>query len=161
MRKQTIHLTAKAAQQARQWFIVDAEGQALGRLATTIATVLRGKNKPSFSPHVDGGDFMVVVNAEKVRLTGNKLEAKRYYRHTGYPGGIRDRTAGEVLARSPDRLIRAAVEGMLPKTRLGRSLATKLKIYAGPEHPHAAQCPQPLSLQPGSAAPVAEPADNA
>jgi large subunit ribosomal protein L13 len=161
MRKQTIHLTAKAAQQGRQWFIVDAEGQTLGRLATAVATILRGKHKPSFSPHLDIGDFMVVVNAEKIRLTGNKLEAKRYYRHTGYPGGIRDRTAGEVLERTPDRVIRAAVEGMLPKTRLGRSLATKLKIYAGPEHPHAAQCPQPLSLEPIATPPVAEQADNA
>jgi large subunit ribosomal protein L13 len=152
MRKQTIHLSAEAAQQARQWFVVDADGQTLGRLATAIATVLRGKNKPSFSPHVDVGDFMIVVNAAKVRLTGRKLELKRHYRHTGYPGGVRIRTAGEVLARTPERLIRQAVQGMLPRNRLGRVLATKLKVYAGPDHPHTAQQPQPLTVgvrQPG------------
>jgi large subunit ribosomal protein L13 len=146
MRKQTIHLSAEAAQQARQWFVVDADGQTLGRLATAIANVLRGKNKPSFSPHVDVGDFMIVVNAAKVRLTGRKLEAKRYYRHTGYPGGVRVRTAGEVLERAPERLIRQAVQGMLPRNRLGRALATKLKVYAGPDHPHMAQQPQPLTV---------------
>jgi large subunit ribosomal protein L13 len=147
MRKQTIHLSAEAAKKGRQWFVVDAEGQTLGRLATTIANVLRGKNKPSFSPHVDVGDFMVVVNAAKVRLTGRKLEAKVYYRHTGYPGGVRARTAGEVLGRTPERLIRQAVQGMLPRNRLGRALGTKLKVYAGPDHPHTAQQPQPLTVR--------------
>jgi large subunit ribosomal protein L13 len=144
MSSQTVHLTDKEARASRQWVIVDAEGQTLGRLATQIAMVLRGKVKPSFSPHVDAGDFMVVVNAAKVRLTGNKLEQKRYYRHSGYPGSIRERTAGELLARSPEELIRRAVEGMLPKNRLGRRLAKKLKVYAGADHPHAAQEPKPL-----------------
>jgi len=146
MRKQTVHLSAESARAGRRWFIVDAEGQPLGRLATRIATVLTGKGKPSFSPHVDNGDFMVVVNAAKVRLTGRKLDQKRYYRHTGYPGGIRERTAAETLAGSPDRLIRQAVEGMLPKNRIGRRLARKLKVYAGEDHPHAAQRPQRLVL---------------
>jgi large subunit ribosomal protein L13 len=144
MRKQTVHLTAEAARAGRRWFIVDADGQTLGRLATRIATILRGKTKPSFSPHVDAGDFMVVVNAARVRFTGNKLQQKRYYRHTGYPGGIRERTAAEMLTRSPDRIIRQAVEGMLPKNRIGRRLSRKLKVYAGPDHPHAAQQPTPL-----------------
>ena len=139
-----MHLSADAARAVRRWFIVDADGQTLGRLASTIATVLRGKVKPTFSPHNDTGDFMVVVNAAKVRLTGNKLQDKRYYRHTGYPGGIRERTAAEMLARFPERLIRQAVEGMLPKTRVGRRMSRKLKVYAGAEHPHEAQRPQPL-----------------
>jgi large subunit ribosomal protein L13 len=140
----TKHLTAAAAREARRWFIVDADGQALGRLASRVAAVLRGKANVAFSPHVDTGDFVVVVNASRVRLTGEKLMKKRYYRHTGYPGGVREQTAGERLARHPDRMIRDAVEGMLPKNRLGRRLARKLKVYAGTEHPHAAQQPLPL-----------------
>jgi len=144
MKKQTVHLTSEAARAGRRWFIVDADGQPVGRLASRIATILRGKTKPSFSPHVDAGDFMVVVNAARVRFTGNKLQQKRYYRHTGYPGGIRERTAAEMLTRSPDRIIRQAVEGMLPKNRIGRRLSRKLKVYAGPDHPHAAQQPTPL-----------------
>jgi large subunit ribosomal protein L13 len=140
----TRHLSAEAARSARRWYIVDAEGQVLGRLASRIASVLRGKNKAEFSPHVDAGDFVVVVNAAKVRLTGRKLTDKLYIRHTGYPGGVRRATAAEVLGKHPTRLVRAAVEGMLPTNRLGRRLATKLKVYAGPDHPHQAQRPSPL-----------------
>lgn len=142
--KTTPMLTREQALAQRAWYVVDAKDQVLGRLAVKIARVLRGKNRPEFTPHVDCGSFVVVVNAEKVRLTGRKLEQKRYYRHSGYPGGIRSQTAGQLLEKHPERLLRAAVEGMLPKNRLGRRLATKLKIYAGPEHPHGAQNPQPL-----------------
>jgi large subunit ribosomal protein L13 len=140
----TRHLSAEAARAARRWYIVDADGQVLGRLASRIASVLRGKNKAEFSPHVDAGDFVVVVNAAKVRLTGRKLTDKVYIRHTGYPGGVRQASAAEVLRKHPTRLVRAAVEGMLPTNRLGRRLATKLKVYAGPDHPHQAQRPSPL-----------------
>jgi large subunit ribosomal protein L13 len=131
---------------ARRWFIVDADGRVLGRVATTIANVLRGKHKPTFTPHVDTGDFVVVINAEKVRLSGKKLTDKVYYRHTGWPGGVRSTTAGRVLQEKPERVLRSAVVGMLPKNRLGRRLATKLKIYRGSEHPHAAQRPEQLAL---------------
>jgi len=141
----TRNLTAAEARAERRWYVVDAQGQVLGRLASRVAAVLRGKNRPSFSPYLDGGDFVIVVNAAGVRLTGKKLEDKQYIRHTGWPGGIRRATASEVLARHPTRLIQQAVEGMLPKNRLGRKLATKLKVYAGPEHPHRAQKPLPLS----------------
>ena len=120
--------------------------QTLGRLATEIANVLRGKGKPQYTPHVDTGDFIVVVNAEKVQVTGNKLDQKRYYRHSGYPGGLRSRTLREQLGRRPEEVIRKAVRGMLPKNRLARRQITKLKIYAGPEHPHASQAPKPLQL---------------
>ena len=144
MTRSTRHLSTAAAHAARCWYVADAEGQVLGRLASRIASALRGKTKPSFSPHVDTGDFVIVVNAAKIRLTGRKLEGKVYIRHTEYPGGIRRATAGEVLAKRPARLVREAVEGMLPKNRLGRHLATKLKIYAGPDHPHQAQRPVPL-----------------
>ena len=130
----------------RAWFVVDASERALGRTASRVATVLRGKHKPNFSPHVDTGDFVIVVNAEKVGLTGRKLEQKKYYRHSGYPGGLKERTAKELLETKPTELMRLAVKGMLPKGRLGREMIRKLKIYAGPEHPHAAQKPQPLSL---------------
>jgi|SRR5919109_1046160 large subunit ribosomal protein L13 len=131
----------------RQWYLVDAEGKILGRLATKIANLLRGKNKPIFTPHADTGDFVIVINAERIKLTGKKLEKKIYYRHTDYPGGIRTRTAEKLLAEKPEALIRLAVKGMLPKNRLGRKLFTKLKVYAGPEHPHAAQKPQPLNIE--------------
>jgi len=131
----------------RQWYIVDAEGKILGRMATEIAKVLRGKNKPIFTPNADTGDFVIVINARGVKLTGNKLEDKIYYRHTEYPGGIRSRSASQLRDEKPQELIRLAVRGMLPKNRLGRKLATKLKIYAGPEHPHEAQRPQPLMLE--------------
>jgi large subunit ribosomal protein L13 len=140
----TRSLTTEAARTERRWYVADAEGQVLGRLATRIAMVLRGKHKPSFSPHLDAGDFVIVINAKGVRLTGHKLADKTYVRHSGYPGGIRRASAQEVLDRKPARVIREAVEGMLPKNRLGRRLATKLKVYAGPDHPHRAQKPVPL-----------------
>jgi len=140
-------VSAKSGTVDRQWWIVDADGQNLGRLSTSIAETLRGKRSPWFTPHVDTGDFVVVVNAERVAVTGQKLRDKRYYRHTGYPGGIRSRTLAEQLARGPEEVIRMAVRGMLPKNRLGRKQLTKLKVYAGPEHPHAAQNPQPLRIE--------------
>jgi large subunit ribosomal protein L13 len=130
----------------RDWLIVDAEGKTLGRLATQIAERLRGKNKPQFAPHVDIGDFVVVINAEKITVTGNKLEQKIYYKHSGYPGGLRERTLKEQLNRQPTEVLRKAVKGMLPRNRLGRAQLTKLKIYAGPEHPHDAQAPTPLEV---------------
>jgi large subunit ribosomal protein L13 len=130
----------------RQWLVVDASNQVLGRLASEIARLLRGKHKATFTPSLDTGDFVVVVNAERVALTGQKLEEKKYYRHSGYPGGLRVRTAREMLNKHPERLIRAAVWGMLPKNRLGRRLLRKLKIYSGPEHPHAAQQPKSYTL---------------
>ncbi|HEY8485892.1 MAG TPA: 50S ribosomal protein L13 [Limnochordales bacterium] len=130
----------------RRWYVVDASGQVLGRLASRIASVLRGKHRPEFTPHVDCGDFVVVVNAEKVRLTGRKLDQKVYRRHTLYPGGLKEETARQLLQRHPDRLIRHAVWGMLPHNRLGRRIIRKLKVYAGPNHPHEAQKPQPLPL---------------
>ena len=136
--------SAKPGEITREWYLVDAEGKTLGRLATQIADTLRGKRKPQFTPHVDTGDFVIVVNAEKVRVTGNKLDQKRYYRHSGYPGGIRSRTLREQLDRRPTEVLRVAVKGMLPKNRLARQQITKLKIYAGPEHPHEAQNPKPL-----------------
>jgi len=144
MQKVTRSLSKEAAAEARSWYIVDATDQSLGRLATRIARALRGKNNPAFTPHVDCGDFVVVVNAEKIRLTGRKLEQKKYYRHSGWVGGIREETAAALLARAPEEMLRRAVVGMLPGNRLGRQLATKLKIYAGAEHPHAAQKPAQL-----------------
>jgi len=137
--------TAKAEDVDRAWYVVDAEGQTLGRLATRIADTLRGKGKPTYTPHVDSGDFVVVVNAEKIVVTGNKLDQKRYYRHSGYPGGLRSRTLREQLDRRPTEVIRTAVKGMLPRNRLARRQITKLKVYAGPEHPHAAQNPKELT----------------
>jgi large subunit ribosomal protein L13 len=137
---------AKRGEISRDWYVVDADGQTLGRLATEIANVLRGKGKPQYTPHVDTGDFIVVVNAEKVQVTGNKLDQKLYYRHSGYPGGLRSRTLREQLDRRPEEVIRKAVRGMLPKNRLARRQITKLKIYAGPEHPHVSQTPKPLPL---------------
>ena len=137
---------ANAKNRERNWLVVDASGQTLGRLATQIATALRGKRKPEYTPHVDTGDFVVVVNAAKIAVTGNKLADKRYYRHSGYPGGIKERSLEEMLRRRPEEVIRHAVKGMLPRTRLGRKQLTKLKVYAGPEHPHVAQKPTPLTL---------------
>ncbi len=139
--------TAKPGEIERRWYLVDAEGKTLGRLATQIADTLRGKGKPQYTPHVDTGDFVVVVNAEKVVLTGKKLDDKIYYRHSGYPGGLRERTAREQLERRPTEVLRKAVKGMLPKNRLARQQINKLKIYAGPEHPHEAQDPKPLELR--------------
>jgi large subunit ribosomal protein L13 len=136
--------SAKPGEITREWYLVDAEGKTLGRLATQIADTLRGKRKPQYTPHVDTGDFVIVVNAEKVHVTGNKLDQKRYYRHSGYPGGLRSRTLREQLDRRPTEVLRVAVKGMLPKNRLARQQITKLKIYAGPEHPHEAQNPKPL-----------------
>ena len=136
--------SAKPGEITREWYLVDADGQTLGRLATQIADTLRGKRKPQYTPHVDTGDFVVVVNAEKIRVTGKKLEQKRYWRHSGYPGGIKSRTLAEMLDRRPEEVIRKAVKGMLPRNRLARQQLTKLKVYAGPDHPHAAQQPQPM-----------------
>jgi large subunit ribosomal protein L13 len=130
----------------RQWYIIDASGKVLGRLASEAARILRGKHKPSFTPHVDGGDFVIVVNASGVRLTGNKVAQKVYYRHSEYPGGLRVTTAEKKLGSRPDAVVRIAVKGMLPKSRLGRGLLRKLKVYSGPEHPHQAQNPQPLVI---------------
>jgi large subunit ribosomal protein L13 len=138
---------AKPGEVARDWYLVDAEGQTLGRLATRIADTLRGKTKAQYTPHVDTGDFVVVVNAEKIAVTGKKLDEKRYYRHSGYPGGLRSRTLREQLDRQPAEVLRKAVKGMLPRNRLSRAQLTKLKIYAGPEHPHEAQAPKPLNLE--------------
>jgi large subunit ribosomal protein L13 len=130
----------------KEWFVMDAQGLTLGRLATRVATVLRGKHKPTYTPHADAGDFVVIVNADKVRLTGRKLDQKMYYWHSGYPGGIKGRTAREMLRRKPEEVLRRAVRGMLPKNNLGRQMMTKLKIYAAAEHPHQAQQPKALEL---------------
>ncbi len=137
---------ANSSDRQRDWLIVDATGQTLGRLATRIATALRGKHKPQYTPHVDTGDFVIVVNAEKISVTGNKLADKKYYRHSGYPGGLKVRTLAEQLDRRPEEVIRHAVKGMLPRNRLARKQITKLKIYAGPEHPHIAQKPQIMEI---------------
>jgi large subunit ribosomal protein L13 len=141
---------AKPGEIERLWYVVDAEGKTLGRLATQIADTLRGKRKPQYTPHVDTGDFVVVVNAEKIQVTGKKLDEKLYYRHSGYPGGLRKRTLREELERRPTEVLRKAVRGMLPRTRLGRAQLTKLKIYAGPDHPHDAQAPKALPLENGN-----------
>ena len=138
---------AKPGEVTRRWYVVDAEGQTLGRLATQIADTLRGKNKAEYTPHVDTGDFVVVVNAEKIAVTGKKLDEKLYHRHSGYPGGLRTRTLREQLQRRPTEVIRKAVKGMLPRNKLARAQIGKLKIYAGPEHPHSAQAPEPLKLE--------------
>jgi len=140
----TYHMKREEALAQRQWYIVDAEGKVLGRLATEVARILRGKHKPSFSPHIDGGDFVIIVNAGRVSLTGKKLEQKIYYRHSEYPGGLRATTAKHMLETKPNNVVQLAVKGMLPKNRLGRELLRKLKVYPGPEHPHQAQNPQPL-----------------
>jgi large subunit ribosomal protein L13 len=138
--------SAKPQDIERKWFVVDAQGQTLGRLATRIATLLRGKHKPIYTPHMDCGDYVIVVNADKIQVTGQKLEQKMYYRHSGYPGGLRQVSLRRQLQVHPDRVIEAAVRGMLPKNRLGRKMFRKLKIYAGPTHPHAAQQPTALEL---------------
>jgi large subunit ribosomal protein L13 len=131
----------------RTWVIVDANGQTLGRLATQIADALRGKRKPEYTPHIDTGDFVVVVNAEKISVTGNKRSDKLYRRHSGYPGGLKTRTLQEMLDRRPEEVIRLAVKGMMPRNRLARKQLTKLKIYAGPDHPHTAQKPQTMEIE--------------
>src|ERR1700753_409289 len=137
---------AKPYYREGNWLIVDATGLTLGRLSTQIADVLRGKRKPTYTPHIDTGDFVVVINAEKISVTGQKLEDKLYSRHSGYPGGLKSRTLAEMLERRPEEVIRIAVKGMLPRNRLARKQITKLKIYAGPEHPHAAQQPRPMEI---------------
>jgi large subunit ribosomal protein L13 len=134
------------AEQERAWFVIDAAEANLGRLCTRVANILTGKNKPTFTPHADMGDHVIVINAEKVNLTGSKLEKKIYYRHSGYPGGIKSMTAGKKREKHPERLIADAVKGMLPKNRLGRRMLSKLKVYAGEDHPHQAQKPEKISL---------------
>jgi large subunit ribosomal protein L13 len=138
---------ATAQDRERSWYVVDAEGKTLGRLATQIANVLRGKRKPTYTPHVDVGDFVIVVNAEMVAVTGDKREKKLYWRHSGYPGGIRSRTLGDLLEKRPEEVIRRAVKGMLPRNRLARQQLRKLKVYAGPDHPHQAQKPEQLEIE--------------
>jgi large subunit ribosomal protein L13 len=138
---------ATPANRQRDWYVVDAEGKTLGRLATQIADMLRGKRKPEYTPHCDTGDFVVVINAEKVRVTGRKMEQKLYWRHSGYPGGIRSRTLAEMLDRQPEEVLRKAVKGMIPRNKLGRAQLRKLKVYAGTEHPHAAQQPKPIEIE--------------
>jgi large subunit ribosomal protein L13 len=136
----------KPGEVTRAWHVIDAEDVVLGRLATQVATLLRGKHKPTFAPHVDTGDFVIIVNAGKVALTGNKRDQKFAYRHSGYPGGLRKRSFGELLDTRPDRLLEKVVKGMLPKNKLGRAQGKKLKVYAGPDHPHAAQQPKPFEI---------------
>lgn len=138
--------SAKPETVKRDWYVIDAEGQTLGRLATEIASRLRGKHKPEYTPHVDTGDYIVVINAEKVRVTGNKTSDKIYYSHTGYPGGIKSISFEKLIDRAPERVIEGAVKGMLPNNPLGRAMYRKLKVYAGTEHPHAAQQPQELKI---------------
>lgn len=139
-------ISVKEQDVEREWFLVDLEGQTVGRAATRIAMILRGKHKPTFTPHTDTGDYVVCINADKIRFTGNKLADKMYRRYTGYIGGLKEATAGEVLARHPEDIITFAVKGMLPKNRLGRQLIKKLKVYAGNEHPHHGQQPKPYEL---------------
>ncbi|MEU7899508.1 50S ribosomal protein L13 [Nonomuraea sp. NPDC049152] len=138
--------TPKPADVQRQWYVIDATDVVLGRLASHVATLLRGKHKPIFANHVDTGDFVIVINADKIALTGNKLEQKKAYRHSGYPGGLRSVTYGELMEKRPDRAVEKAVKGMLPKNALGRKMAKKLKVYAGSEHPHQAQRPVPFEI---------------
>ena len=138
--------SAKPEEVERKWYIVDATDQTLGRMATQIATILRGKHKPMFTPHIDCGDYVIVINAEKIHVTGNKLENKMYYRHSGYPGGLRETPLKKMLERHPDRVISEAVRRMLPKNNLGRLMLKKLKVYRGVEHPHEAQQPEPLEF---------------
>ena len=139
--------SVRAGDVDRKWYVVDAEDAVLGRMATRIATILRGKHRPIYTPHVDTGEYVIVINAEKVKLTGRKLDQKIYHRHTGYPGGIRSITAGKLLQSAhADRVVQSAVRGMLPKNTLGRQMYSKLKVYAGPDHPHAAQMPEVLEI---------------
>jgi large subunit ribosomal protein L13 len=139
--------SAKKADVKSAWHVIDAEGQILGRLAVQAAVLLRGKHKPIFTPHVDTGDHVVVINAEKVRLTGDKLRQKMYRRHSGYPGGLKEISAGTLIREKPERLVTLAIKGMLPKNKLGKQLATKLRVYRGAEHPHVAQAPQPFTVK--------------
>jgi large subunit ribosomal protein L13 len=139
--------SAKQEDIKRNWHVVDANGKTLGRLATAVASVLKGKTKPIYTTHVDTGDFVIVVNADKVHLTGKKLDKKTYYSHSGYPGGLKSVTAGKLMKTNPEEVIKMAVEGMLPKTRLGKQMLTKLKVYAGEQHPHAAQQPVEMKVK--------------
>jgi large subunit ribosomal protein L13 len=138
---------AKPNEVERKWLLIDAEGQTLGRLASEAAALIRGKHKPEFTPHIDTGDFVVIINADKVVLTGKKLQQKKYYTHSGYPGGLKTTTAGEMLSKKPARMVELAVYGMLPKSKLGRQLQSHLKVYAGAEHPHQAQQPEVYELR--------------
>lgn len=137
---------AKKTDIEKKWHLIDAEGLVLGRLATRVAMILRGKNKPIYTPHTDTGDFVIIVNADKVRLTGNKLENKAYYHHTGYPGGIKKELAKDIMKKSPERIIMSAVRGMIPKNTLGRQQLSKLKVYSGTDHPHQGQNPEALNI---------------
>ncbi len=139
-------ISAKEQDIQRDWYVVDAQGQTLGRLATRIATVLRGKHKPYYTPHVDCGDYVIIVNAEKIHTTGQKMTQKKYYRHSGYPGGLKEVTLRDQLQKFPERVLESAIRGMLPKNRLGRQMFKKLKVYAGPDHSHQAQQPKPLEI---------------
>jgi len=139
-------ISAKETDIERKWYVVDLNARVVGRAATRIATILRGKHKPGFTPHVDAGDFVIAINADKIRFTGAKLQDKYYRRYSGYPGGLTETSAGELLEKTPEEVIRFAVRGMLPKNTLGRQLLRKLKVYAGPDHPHAAQKPEVLEL---------------
>ncbi len=139
--------TPKAGDITRTWYVIDATDVVLGRLATQSATLLRGKHKPTYAPHIDGGDFVIVVNADKVAITGNKAADKMKYRHSGHPGGLKSQSIGELLATKPERVVEQAIKGMLPKTKLGRAMGSKLKVYAGPNHPHAAQSPVPFEIK--------------
>jgi large subunit ribosomal protein L13 len=143
----TITPSAREAHDSREWYVVDATGKTLGRLATAIALVLRGKNKPSFTPNLDGGDFVIVVNADRIVVTGDKLDTVRYYRHSRYPGGLKSRSMREMMNQFPERVIYEAVRGMMPKTKLGRAQMRKLRVYAGDKHPHEAQLPKPLEIR--------------
>ena len=145
MRRQKT-FTPRPSDVDRHWWVVDADGLPLGRLASEVASVLRGKNKPTFAPHFDMGDFVVVVNAAKVQITGDKATQKRYFRHSGYPGGLRENSFEEMRAKFPERVVEQAVRGMLPRNRLGRQMYRKLKVYRGPQHPHSAQSPKPLAV---------------
>jgi len=138
--------SAKAEEIERTWYVVDAEGKTLGRLATEVARILRGKHKPIYTPHVDTGDYVIIINAEKIRVTGKRLDQKIYYRHSGYMGGLKETSLRTMLDKHPERVLQLAVKGMMPKNRLGRKMYKKLKVYAAPDHPHAAQKPQPLEL---------------
>ena len=139
--------TPKAGDTTRSWYVIDATDVVLGRLAVAAANLLRGKHKPTFTPNVDGGDFVIIINADKVAISGNKLQKKMAYRHSGYPGGLRKRSLGDLMQRNPDRVVEKAIIGMLPKTKLGRQIKTKLRVYAGSQHPHEAQSPEVLDVK--------------
>ena len=146
MYRKTVSLTKEKANAQRGWVLVDAKDQTLGRLSTRVATLLRGKHKPDWTPHVDNGEYVVIINAERIILTGRKLTEKKYYRHSGYPGHLKEVSAERMLETHPERVIEHAVQGMLPKSKLGRSLLQKLKVYAGEKHPHEAQCPEVIQF---------------